>query len=77
MPSPQKKFVSESLTLMTTAFGLVAALAWNEAIKSLIAEVVPRGQGVMSLFVYAIVVTAIAVVISMRLLNIKERIDQE
>lgn len=75
MPTPPRKIISESLALMTTAFGLVAALAWNEAIKTLIAEVVPRGQGVMSLFIYAIVVTAVAVVISMRLLNIKERID--
>lgn len=60
---------------MTTAFGLVAALAWNEAIKKLIEQYIPRGSGVISLFIYAAAVTIVAVLISMRLLKIKERFD--
>ncbi len=48
--------------LITAAFGLVAALAWNEAIKGLINEFFASGGGLMASFVYAIVVTIIAVI---------------
>lgn len=56
-------------TLITAAFGLVAALAWNESIKSTIGVVFDNpiyagiGAGALAgLFVYAIVVTIIAVI---------------
>ncbi|MDD1752088.1 MAG: DUF5654 family protein [Methanotrichaceae archaeon] len=58
-----KRDVLEKISeLMTAAFGLVAALAWNEAIKSLFNEGGPlyfvSGGGV---WVYALLVTMIAV----------------
>ena len=65
--------VVESLGNLMTAFGLVAALAWNEAVKSLINNFFPSGQGTLSLFVYAFLVTAIAVLAGSRLLKIKEK----
>lgn len=49
-------------TLMTTAFGLIAALAWNEAIKAIILLYIPKGDGVTGLLVYAIIITIIAVI---------------
>lgn len=49
-------------TLMTTAFGLIAALAWNEAIKAIILELLPKGSGITGLLIYAVVITIIAVV---------------
>ncbi|HHT18202.1 MAG TPA: hypothetical protein GXZ72_01360 [Methanobacterium sp.] len=49
-------------TLLTTAFGLIAALAWNEAIKSLITTFVGKGSDLIGLFIYAIIITIIAVV---------------
>ncbi len=56
--------------LITAAFGLVAALAWNEAIKALIATVFPAdGDGLMPMFVYAIVVTIIAVLFTLLIAN--------
>jgi len=48
--------------LMTAAFGLIAALAWNEAIRKLIDQYFSAGDALMGLFVYAILVTVIAVV---------------
>ena len=48
--------------LMTAAFGLIAALAWNEAIKALIAEYLSAGSELTGLFIYAIIVTIIAVI---------------
>ncbi len=47
--------------LMTAAFGLIAALAWNEAIKWAVAQVFTADPGV-GLFIYAILVTILAVV---------------
>jgi hypothetical protein len=49
-------------TLMTTAFGLIAALAWNEAIKAIITQMVGKGNDLMGLLIYAIIITIIAVV---------------
>lgn len=49
-------------TLMTTAFGLIAALAWNEAIKAIILLYLPKGDGITGLLVYAVLITIIAVV---------------
>ncbi|HEY7350125.1 MAG TPA: DUF5654 family protein [Ktedonobacterales bacterium] len=51
-------------TLATSAFGLVAALAWNEAIKALIEEYVPNaGSQVVGTLIYAVIVTLIAVIV--------------
>ncbi|MDP3065667.1 MAG: DUF5654 family protein [Methanobacteriaceae archaeon] len=49
-------------TLMTTAFGLIAALAWNEAIKEIIKQMLPTGSGITGLLVYALIITIIAVI---------------
>ena len=46
--------------LMTAAFGLIAALSWNEAIKYAVAQVFTSDPGI-GLFIYAILVTIIAV----------------
>ncbi len=50
-------------TLITAAFGLVAALAWNETIKGLIEMAIPnKDNTVWGNLIYAIIVTVIAVV---------------
>ncbi len=55
--------VSQTIsTLMTIAFGLIAALAWNEAIKAIITEYFQAGSGIMGLLIYAVLITIIAVV---------------
>ena len=63
--------------MVSTAFSLVAALAWNEAIKKLIDEFVPKGQGVLSLFIYAGFVTVITVIVASRVAKLKEHFDHE
>ena len=47
--------------LMTAAFGLIAALAWNEAIGTAVRSVFTADPGI-GLFIYAIIVTIIAVI---------------
>lgn len=65
------RIVGEILKLSTSAFGLVAALAWNELIKEIvdvyIKPLVGGASGTISLLVYAIVVTTLAVIITISL----------
>lgn len=72
-----KKILVESLTMFTTAMGLVAALAWNEAVKALISRFVPKGQDILSLFIYALIVTLLAVLLSSRIGKLKEQLDEK
>ena len=54
--------IDKLAALITAAFGLVAALAWNDAIKSLFAEGGPLYfMATYGIWGYAIVVTIIAV----------------
>ena len=54
-----------------TALGLVAGLAWNTAISSLIKYFFPLDQsGIIPEFIYAIVITFAIVVISRSLLKV-------
>lgn len=48
-------------TLITTAFGLIAALAWNEAIKAIILQFLPKGSDLTGLLIYAVVITIIEI----------------
>lgn len=52
------------ISLATAGFGLVAALAWNDAIQSVIKELFPEGSGVLSKLIYAVVITSLAVLIT-------------
>ena len=50
--------------LITAAFGLVAALAWNGAIRAIFAEIFDDPDNITALVVYAVVVTLIAVLVT-------------
>jgi len=50
------------------AFGLVAGLAWNDAIQSLIKQVFPFATGsLLAKFAYAIIITVIVIGVTMQL----------
>lgn len=54
--------IEKIAALMTAAFGLIAALAWNDAIKSLFAEGGPLYFiATYGIWAYAILVTVLAV----------------
>lgn len=63
------------ITLATSAFGLVAALAWNSAITELFKKIFGSASGIISLFVYAIVVTVIAVMVTTHLGRAAQRLS--
>ncbi len=60
---PMKIQVLETIAaLMTAAFGFIAALAWNQAIKDTIDKYLSSGSGLTAEYIYAVIVTIIAVI---------------
>jgi hypothetical protein len=70
-----KKFhialVKQMLTLATSGFGFVSALAWNsliqEFVNNYVKKFLPNGSGILSLLIYALVVTTFAVIVTYQL----------
>jgi hypothetical protein len=64
--------------LATSGFGLVAALAWNELIKNFIdtfiKPLVGTGSVLISQFIYAVIVTALAVFITLQLSRLEQKL---
>ena len=50
--------------LITAAFGLVAALAWNGAIRAIFEAIFGTADNITAMLVYAVVVTIIAVLVT-------------
>jgi membrane protein YdbS with pleckstrin-like domain len=50
--------------LITAAFGLVAALAWNGAIRAVFEAIFGSADNITAMLVYAVVVTIIAVLVT-------------
>lgn len=71
-PSVQREVWQQTVTLLLGGLSLVAALAWNDAIISLFKQIFPAAGNLIAKFVYAVVVTAIIVTVSMRLRKFKK-----
>ena len=69
------------VTLSTAGLGLVAALAWNEAIQAFVKEYIDQyisvGSGIISRFIYAIIITAIAVLVTYQLTKLSGKNGKE
>ncbi len=72
-----QELLKELVTLSSSGFGLVAALAWNEAIQGFVDEYVnrwfPSQSGVISKFLYALIITLFAVLITYQLSKLATR----
>lgn len=78
-----KIFLATTTSLITSAFALVAALAWNDAIQNLFKFLYPppgananrvTGQEVTGTFLYAVVVTLIVVAVIFYLTKLNTRV---
>ncbi|MDD1706141.1 MAG: DUF5654 family protein [Methanoregulaceae archaeon] len=56
--------LTQIAALLTAAFGLVAALAWNGAIQALFKQVFGTADSLAAQMSYAIIVTIIAVIVT-------------
>ncbi len=63
----------KTIEYIATALGLVAALAWNDAIKSAIDYFFITGNGVLAKVVYAALLTIIVVVITYYLVTFQKK----
>ena len=74
-----KTAITQMLSLATSGFGLVAALAWNEVVKETvnlhIKPYFPKGSGLLSLLIYAVVITIIAVTVTLQLTFLSQKIS--
>lgn len=56
--------------------GLVAGLAWNDAVKTLIETIFPLNKStILAKFIYALVITGVVVILSSYLMKIKNEGD--
>lgn len=82
-PSNKKLHIEvtrQMLTLATSGFGLVAALAWNNVIQTVVNEYIKRwvpGSGLVSLLLYAVLITALAVFITLQLSRILGKLENK
>jgi hypothetical protein len=58
----KSEVIEKIAALITAAFGLVAALAWNGAIQAIFKQVFGTSEGIAPMLTYAIIVTIIAVI---------------
>ena len=70
------KFKKESkekiFTLLLGGFGLVAALAWNDAIQTFFNTFFPKSDCLIGKFVYAVLVTCVVAFVSINLAKTSE-----
>lgn len=71
--------IKQMVTLTTSGFGLVAALAWNNVIQDLVNNYIkpylPGGSSLISLLIYAVIITVLAVVITYNLTRVIEKVE--
>ena len=75
------EIVHQMLTLATSGFGLVAALSWNnviqEFVKDYLKKWLPNGGGILSLLLYAIIITILAVFVTLHLSKLLKRLENK
>ena len=79
-PKVHAEIAKQMVTLSTSAFGLVAALAWNsfiqEFFKDYINKLIPGNGSILSMLFYALIVTVLAVIVTLQLSKIAGRFDK-
>lgn len=73
--------IKQMLTLATSGFGLVAALAWNNVIQEFVGEYIKKyintGSVIISLLIYAIIITILAVAVTYQLSKIVGSLEKK
>lgn len=69
----QSEIIEKIAALITAAFGLVAALAWNGAIQAIFKEVFGSAETIIPMVSYAVIVTIIAVLATVWIGKLSEK----
>ena len=71
------EMIERFTALITSGFGLVAALAWNDAIQALFRYLFPGQRGELSAkLIYAVFITLIVVIIVYELTRLKKMVNR-
>jgi hypothetical protein len=74
------EIIKQMVTLSTSGFGLVAALAWNSVIQEFVNTYVkkwlPAGSGIISLLIYALIITILAVAVTLQLSKLSRKLQR-
>ncbi|MCD6470919.1 hypothetical protein J7K86_00035 [bacterium] len=74
----EKEVKKRIVTYITAALGLVAALAWNDAIKALISYLFPLNKNSLLVkFIYAVIVTVIVTIFTIYISKLFSRNEKE
>lgn len=68
------EIIEKFAQLITGGFGLVAALAWNDAIQGFFKMFFKEGSGLKAQFIYAVVITLLIVVVIYYMTTVAEKI---
>lgn len=72
--------IKNIISLATSGFGLVVALAWNEVIKKTVEQYIDpwlgKSGGIISMLIYAVVITLLAVFVTMQLAQLQRKFEQ-
>jgi hypothetical protein len=72
--------VTNMVSLATSGFGLVVALAWNEFVRKLVELYIDpylgKNSGLVSLFIYAVIMTILAVFVTMQLTALQKQVQE-
>ncbi len=75
----RQELVHQLVALSTSGFGLVAALAWNDAIQTFVKEYINRffssQSGVITKFLYALIITLFAVLVTYQLSKLAAKLN--
>jgi len=59
------EILDKMAALITAAFGLVAALAWNDLIKNLFAQIFGTADTIVPMIIYSLIATVLAVILTL------------
>lgn len=67
----RQEVIQKTLGYVVAAFGLIAGLAWNEAVKSLIEFMFPfDNSSLLAKFAYAVIMTLVVIIVTVYLTRI-------
>jgi uncharacterized membrane protein YidH (DUF202 family) len=70
----KKEIVEKLSILITSAFGLVAALAWNSAIQQIFKTFLGEASSITAMVSYATIITIVAVIATVWIGKVSEKL---
>lgn len=71
--------IKNMMVLAASGFGVIVALAWNDLIRAFVAAYIDPYVGksgtLLSLLIYAVIITAVAVIVTMQLSYVQRKIE--